>query len=152
MKAVIQRVRSASVTIGDETAGEIGEGLLVLLGIAAGDEEADARYFARKVANLRVFEDEGGRMNRSVRETGGAVLLVSQFTLYADCRKGRRPSFAGAARPERGKELYELLISLLREEGVPVATGRFGEKMLVKLANDGPVTIIIDTEDGRKRA
>ena len=144
MKAVVQRVRRASVSIGGKTIGEIGRGLLIFLGVRKGDGEGDADYLAKKVANLRVFEDGAGKMNRSIREVGGSALVVSQFTLYGDCRKGRRPSFTDAAGPEEGRFLYERFVSELREKGIGVKTGRFGEYMNIKLENDGPVTLVLE--------
>lgn len=153
MKAVIQRVSSARVRSNGRPLGEIGPGLVVLLGIADGDGEDDLRWLATKTASLRIFEDSEGKMNLSVTEAGGAALVVSQFTLLADCRKGRRPSFVGAAAPERGRDLYERFVGLLREQGLHVETGSFGAKMLVSIDNDGPVTILLDSsEAGRRRA
>jgi D-tyrosyl-tRNA(Tyr) deacylase len=145
MRAVLQRVRRASVTVAGETIGEIGTGLLVLLGVHRTDAAEQARWLAEKVAGLRVFEDADGKMNVSVQDAGGRVLVVSQFTLYGDCRKGRRPSFIEAAAPELAEPLYERFADELRALGVPVATGRFGADMQVELVNDGPVTVIIDT-------
>jgi D-aminoacyl-tRNA deacylase len=144
MKIVVQRVKSASVDVGGKTVSEIGKGLLILLGVSRGDIEADADYLAEKVANLRVFEDGAGKMNRSIGEVGGGVLVVSQFTLYGDCRKGRRPSFTDAAGPEKGRSLYDRFVSELRGNGIEVKTGRFGEHMIIKLENDGPVTLILE--------
>lgn len=145
MRAVVQRVRKAAVEIGGETVGEIGAGLLVLLGVRVDDEERDAAFLAGKVANLRIFEDSSGKMNLSLKETGGEALVVSQFTLYGDCRKGRRPSFTDAAEPVKGEALYENFVSCLRGEGLTVSTGRFGAKMVVRLENDGPVTLVVDS-------
>lgn len=145
MRAVIQRVSEARVLVDDQVVGEIGTGLLVLVGVTHGDTEEDAQWLARKVAGLRIFEDEAGKMNRSVQDVGGSVLVVSQFTLYADARKGRRPSFVEAAPPHVAEPLIEAFCRYLREEGVPVATGRFGATMRVCLCNEGPVTIIVDT-------
>ncbi len=145
MRAVIQRVSEARVTVEGETVGEIGKGLVVLVGVTHDDTEDDARWLARKVAGLRIFEDEAGKMNLSVQDVGGAVLVVSQFTLYADARKGRRPSFVNAARPEVAEPLITAFCQFLEQEGVPVATGRFRAMMQVCLCNDGPVTIIVDT-------
>jgi D-tyrosyl-tRNA(Tyr) deacylase len=146
MRAVVQRVTSAAVTVGPETTGRIDAGLLVLLGVAAGDTPDDARWLAEKLAALRIFEDEEGRMNRSVRDTGGGILVVSQFTLLASTRKGNRPSFHEAARPEAAVPLYEEFNGLLTAElGRPVATGRFGAMMAVSLVNDGPVTLMLDS-------
>jgi len=141
---VIQRVRDARVSIEGRVAGEIGPGLSVLLGIARGDGEEQAARLAGKVARLRVFPDEAGRFDRSVVETGGAVLVVSQFTLIADTAKGNRPSFSGAARPEDAEPLVERVAAELRALGVPVETGAFGAHMAVELVNDGPVTIVLD--------
>lgn len=146
MRAVVQRVARAAVEIGGREVARIGRGLLVLLGVGEGDAEADADYMARKIADLRVFEDDEGRMNRSVTEVGGAVLLVSQFTLYGDCRKGRRPSFSHAAAPDEAVRLYELVAARLRDAGLEVGTGRFQEMMQVDLVNDGPVTILLDSD------
>lgn len=145
MKACVQRVSSAGVTVDGQVIGQIGRGMLVLLGVAAEDDEADARELAEKLVHLRIFEDDDGKMNRSLVETGGAMLVVSQFTLLGDCRKGRRPSFIGAAPPELGERLYELFVSEAAARGVPVATGRFRANMQVALVNDGPVTLLLDT-------
>ncbi len=145
MRAVIQRVSSASVSVEGRTVGEIGAGLLVLLGVARGDAEREAVWTADKIAGLRIFEDDGGKMNLSVQEVGGAVLVVSQFTLLADCRKGRRPSFVGAAPPEEAERLYRMVADRLRETGLPVETGLFQAHMQVSLVNDGPVTVILET-------
>ncbi len=150
MKAVIQRVRHASVTVEGETVGEIGPGLLVLLGVGRDDTEEDVRYIARKVAELRIFSDAEGKFNLALGETGGSILLVSQFTLYADTRKGRRPSFTGAAAPELAEALVERCTQLWREAGITVEMGRFGAHMEVSLLNDGPVTITLDTGDSLK--
>jgi D-tyrosyl-tRNA(Tyr) deacylase len=147
MRALIQRVTRASVTVGDRRVGEIGAGLLVLLGVGTGDGPAEATYVAQKIAHLRIFEDSAGKMNRSVIETGGSVLLVSQFTLYADTRKGRRPSFIGAAPPAEAAALVEAVALALRALGVPVATGEFQAHMVVTLVNDGPVTIWLDSDE-----
>ena len=145
MRAVIQRVTSASVTVAGELVSEIGEGLLIFLGIAHDDTEAELDYIANKVINLRIFEDSDGKMNRSLLETGGAALVVSQFTLYGDCRKGRRPSFIDAARPEQAKALYEQFIDVLTSRDVPTQGGTFQAMMDVQLVNDGPVTILLDS-------
>ena len=134
----------ASVTVGEELVGEIGRGLLVLLGVANDDNEGDARQLAEKIVGLRIFEDDEGKMNRSVLEAGGSVLVVSQFTLLGDCRKGRRPSFVAAAPPELGERLYELFVAEVGTRGVHVATGRFRANMQVALVNDGPVTLFLD--------
>jgi D-tyrosyl-tRNA(Tyr) deacylase len=148
MKAVIQRVKQSSVTVDGETVGEIGAGLLVLLGVAAEDDESDADYLVSRIVHLRIFEDDAGKMNRSLLETGGAMLVVSQFTLLADCRKGRRPSFANAAPPDSATRLYEHFTRRVGESGVPTATGRFGAMMDVSLVNDGPVTMVLDSRIG----
>jgi D-tyrosyl-tRNA(Tyr) deacylase len=146
VKAVIQRVRSASVTVGGRQVARIGPGLLVLLGVAAGDGDTDVDRMVRKIAGLRVFADEGGRMNLSAVEVGGSLLVVSQFTILGDCSAGRRPSFTGAAAPEDGRRLYEAFIARAAAvAGVPVQCGVFGADMLVTLENDGPVTFILDT-------
>ena len=145
MRAVLQRVRRAKVTVGDETTGEIAIGWLVLLGVAPSDTRAEVEWLAEKVANLRAFPDADGKMNRSVLEVGGAVLAVSQFTLYGNCRRGRRPGFTGAAPPEVAEPLYEAFVTALKALGVPTATGRFAADMQVELVNDGPVTFVIDT-------
>jgi D-tyrosyl-tRNA(Tyr) deacylase len=147
MLAVLQRVTRARVTVGDETTGAIESGLLVLLGVATLDDDACADLLARKTADLRIFEDAQGKMNLSLRETGGSALVVSQFTLLADCRKGRRPSFIGAARSEQAIPLYERFCATLRAEGLAVATGRFGASMSVELTNEGPVTIVLSSDD-----
>ena len=148
MRAVVQRVSRAKVTVGGDVTGAIERGLLVLLGVAKGDNEAAADYLAEKTAGLRVFEDADGKMNRDVAQAGGAVLVVSQFTLYGDVRRGKRPSFDAAARPEEAKRLYELFCAQLRSRGLRVETGRFQEMMDVELVNDGPVTILLDSEKG----
>ena len=145
MRAVIQRVKSCRVTIGDELISEICSGLLVLLGVAKGDGVAEIDYLADKILNLRVFLDEDGRMNLSVLDTRGELMVVSQFTLLADCRKGRRPSFVDAEDPALAEPLYEKFASRLRESGLEVAEGVFGEMMTVSLENWGPVTIVIDS-------
>lgn len=147
MRALIQRISSARVRVGSEVTGEVGPGLLVFLGVGRDDSPAELGQLAEKIVNLRIFEDEQGKMNRSVQEVDGEIMVVSQFTLYADCRKGRRPNFLEAAPPELGRELYEQFITVLREKGVRVATGRFGADMAVELTNDGPVTIMLDTAD-----
>jgi len=145
MRAVVQRVSRARVTVKEWTSGEIGLGLLVLLGVGHGDTEADAIYLAEKVAGLRVFEDEDGKMNRSVQDVGGSVLAVSQFTLYGDVRRGKRPSFDGAAPPEQARRLYEFFVERVRAFGLRCETGRFQEMMQVELVNEGPVTILLDS-------
>ncbi len=147
MRAVIQRVTSARVRVGDRVTGEIGRGLLVLLGVGKGDSQADAQYIAGKIRDLRVFEsDEGKPMDRSVIDVGGAVLVVSQFTLYGDVRKGRRPSFDDAATPADARNLYEAVVRELRAGQVPVSTGEFQAMMHVELVNDGPVTVLVDSK------
>lgn len=145
MRAVVQRVSRARVTVKEWTCGEIGHGLLVLLGVGKGDSEADATYLAEKIAGLRVFEDEDGKMNRGVKDVAGSVLAVSQFTLYGDVRKGKRPSFDGAAPPEEARRLYEFFVDRMREAGLRCETGRFQEMMQVELVNEGPVTILLDS-------
>lgn len=145
MRCVVQRVTRASVTTGGETVGQIGPGLMVLIGVGAEDTERDVRYMADKVPELRIFEDEAGKMNRSLLDVGGAILAVSQFTLYGDARGGRRPSFIAAARPEEANARYEALVAAWREKGVTVETGRFRTEMQVSLVNDGPVTILLDS-------
>jgi D-tyrosyl-tRNA(Tyr) deacylase len=147
MRAVVQRVRGARVTVAGAEIGAIDGGLLVYLAAAPADGDAEVAWLARKLAELRVFADGEGRMNRSVLEAGGAVLLVSQFTLYADTRRGRRPAFTGAALPELAAPLIEAVAAALRARGLPVAQGRFGAEMLVESVNDGPVTIILDSAD-----
>lgn len=146
MRAVVQRVSRARVTVNGEVTGEIGAGLLVLLGVAQRDTEADADYLVGKIAGLRVFEDEDGKMNRAVGEIGGEVLAVSQFTLYGDVRRGKRPSFDAAARPEQARSLYEYFVGKIRAQGLRCETGRFQAMMDVELVNDGPVTILLDSE------
>lgn len=146
MKAVVQRVDSARVTVGEETAGEIGEGFLVLLGVEKGDTKGDAEYLADKIANLRIFEDEEGKMNRSLLDISGAMLVVSQFTLLADCSKGRRPSFTQAGEPSLAEELYEHFVSAAKEKVGEVATGEFQAMMKIGLVNNGPVTMILESK------
>lgn len=146
MRAVVQRSLASSVSVDGRTVGSISKGLVVLLGVGQGDTEADAAFMADKIANLRIFEDEQGKMNRSVLDVGGEVLLVSQFTLYGDCRKGRRPSFITAAGPEEADRLYQRVAELLRGMGLAVSTGEFRAHMLVSIQNDGPVTILLDSE------
>jgi len=148
MRAVVQRVSRAQVTVHGEITGQIGLGLLVLLGVGRDDTEADAIYLAEKIAGLRVFEDAGGKMNLSVQDVGGGVLAVSQFTLYGDVRRGKRPSFAAAAPPEKARQLYEFFVQQIRAVGLPCETGRFQETMKVELANEGPVTILLDSAKG----
>jgi len=145
MRAVIQRVKKSSVKTKDEIVGQIGRGLLVLLGVAKNDSAEDADYLANKIVNLRIFEDDAGKMNRSLLEFGGELLAVSQFTLLADCGKGRRPSFVAAAEPDKAAELYEKFVAAVRQRGVAVQTGRFRAMMEVALINDGPVTLIIES-------
>jgi D-tyrosyl-tRNA(Tyr) deacylase len=145
MRAVVQRVKESSVKTDNEIVGQIGSGLLVLLGIAKDDTAKEAAYLANKIINLRIFEDQDGKMNRSLLETGGELLAVSQFTLLADCRKGRRPSFIEAAEPEKAIDLYEKFVNMVRAKGVGVQTGRFRAMMEVALVNDGPVTMIIES-------
>lgn len=146
MRVVVQRSRQASVTVNGEIVGKIERGLVLLVGITHGDTKDDAEYVAEKIANLRIFEDEKGKMNRSVKDEGGAILSVSQFTLYGDTRKGRRPSFVEAARPEQAKPLYDFFNDKLREQGLNVETGVFGAMMDVALVNDGPVTLIVENK------
>lgn len=147
MKAVLQRVRRASVEIDGKTAGQIGAGFVILLGVHESDTESQAAFLAEKTAFLRVFEDDAGKMNRSILDVGGEALVISNFTLYADCRHGRRPAFVSAMKPLVADELYRLYVEKLREAGVlKVETGEFGAEMQVTLQNDGPVTIILDTD------
>ena len=145
MKACIQRVSRAKVTVAQEVSGQIGRGMLVLLGVAADDTQADALQLAEKIAGLRIFEDAQQKMNLSLADVGGAMLVVSQFTLLADCRKGRRPSFIAAAGPELAESLYQVFVETVARQGIEVATGRFREHMEVELVNDGPVTLVIDS-------
>ncbi|HEY63348.1 MAG TPA: D-tyrosyl-tRNA(Tyr) deacylase [Caldilineae bacterium] len=149
MRAVVQRVSEASVTVGDEVISAIGRGFLILLGVTHSDGEEEAAYLARKIAGLRVFEDDQGKMNLSLADVNGEALVVSQFTLYADTRKGRRPSFIDAARPEHAEPLVERFVEHLRALGIPTKTGRFQAHMAVRLCNDGPVTLILDTAQMR---
>jgi D-tyrosyl-tRNA(Tyr) deacylase len=144
MRALLQRVRRGRVSVAGTTLAEIGAGLVILLGVAPQDGDEQARYLAEKIANLRIFEDEEGKMNRSLLEAGGQALVVSQFTLYADTRKGRRPSFIDAAPPEIARPLVERFAALLRDLGVPTQTGEFGAHMLVEIDNDGPVTLLLE--------
>jgi D-tyrosyl-tRNA(Tyr) deacylase len=145
MRAVVQRVSHGSVEVDGGIVGRIGTGLLVLLGVAADDTEKDADYLAGKIVHLRIFEDEAGKLNHSLMDCGGEMLVVSQFTLYGDCRKGRRPSFVRAAAPDKGKALYRHFVEAVRARGVTVATGRFGRMMAVSLVNQGPVTLIVES-------
>ena len=146
MRCVVQRVSRASVSVGDEVVGAIGPGLMVLIGVSSNDTDRDLKYIADKVMNLRIFDDENGVMNRSVLDTSGSILAVSQFTLYGDARGGRRPSYFRAANPDSANAFYERLIAAWREKGIPVKTGRFRTEMMVSLINDGPVTILLDSE------
>jgi D-tyrosyl-tRNA(Tyr) deacylase len=145
MRAVVQRVSRARVTVDGEVTGEIGRGLLVLLGVADGDTQTDVVYMAEKIVGLRIFPDDDGKMNRSLAEIGGGLLVVSQFTLLGDCRKGRRPSFIAAARPEQAVALYRAFVAEVQGQGIRVAEGRFQEHMDVELVNDGPVTLLVDS-------
>jgi D-tyrosyl-tRNA(Tyr) deacylase len=145
MRAVVQRVTYARVEVDGTMVGEIGPGLLVLLGVAKGDTEADSDYLATKISQLRIFADDAGKMNRSIAEAGGAMLVVSQFTLYGDCRKGRRPGFDAAASPEDARRLYEYFVDAVRRTGLRVETGVFQADMAVSLLNDGPVTFIVES-------
>ena len=147
MRAVIQRVKESSVTVENKTAGKIGNGLLVLLGVSVKDNKTDADYLADKIINLRIFEDKNGKLNNSLLDQGFSMLVVSQFTLMADCRKGRRPSFINAAGPEAANELYEYFVKKVAEKVVHVQTGKFGAMMDVALINDGPVTIIMESKN-----
>ena len=151
MKAVLQRVSRAKVTVAGEVVGEIGCGLVVLLGVEQGDTEAEAQHFADKTIQLRIFDDAAGKMNLAVTDVGGAVLVVSQFTLLGDCRKGRRPSFIAAAPPEIAERLYETFVAAIGVQGVPVATGRFRAMMEVELVNDGPVTLLLERDGATAR-
>ena len=146
MRAVVQRVKESWVEVKGETVGSIGPGLLVLLGVGGEDSEKDCEYLANKIGHLRIFSDTDGLMNLSLMETGGAAMVVSQFTLWGDCRKGRRPSFAKAASPERARTLYEYVVACLGDMGIEVTTGRFQEMMDVHLINDGPVTLLLDSK------
>jgi len=144
MRILLQRVARARVSVADKVIAEIGPGLMLLVGVGPTDEEEQARYLANKIANLRIFEDQDGKMNRSLLEVGGSALVVSQFTLFADTRKGRRPSFTDSAPPSIAEPLVERFAALLEELGVPTQTGEFGAHMLVEIANDGPVTILLE--------
>ena len=150
MRALIQRVTKASVLVGNETAGEIGVGLVILLGVSKEDDETDAKYLVDKISNLRIFPDNENRFNRSALDVGAEFLVVSQFTLYADTRKGRRPDFNQAAGPEEAKRLYEHAVQLFRDAGLTVVTGRFQKHMQVTLENDGPVTLMLDSADRQR--
>jgi len=145
IRAVVQRVSEAKVTVEGKTVGEIGRGLAVLLGVRCDDTEKDMEYLADKILNLRIFDDEDGKMNVSLRDAGGGLLVVSQFTLYGDCRRGRRPGFSDAARPEQAERLYGMFVDYCRERGVRVETGKFRTTMMVEIHNDGPVTILLDS-------
>lgn len=144
MKIVLQRVNEAEVTVSGQSIGRIGSGLVLLVGIGHNDTEEQSRYLAEKCLNLRIFEDDAGKMNRSVMDVGGGILAISQFTLYGDTRKGRRPGFSDAAPPEEAEPLYERFVELVRAGGVKVETGSFGARMLVRIHNDGPVTLILE--------
>lgn len=146
MRAVVQRVSRARVVIAEAVAGEVQHGLLVLLGVTQSDTPEQAQWLAEKIAGLRIFNDQDGKMNRDVTEIGGGILVVSQFTLYGDCKKGRRPSFVDAAPPEIAIPLYEAFVNAIKALGIPTATGRFGAMMQVELVNDGPVTLILDSK------
>lgn len=146
MRVVLQRSKAAKVVVAGETIGEIESGLVLLVGVTHGDTAEDAAYLAEKIVNLRIFEDENGKMNHSVLDVGGSILSVSQFTLYGDCRKGRRPNFMDAARPEEAEVLYEQFNEELRKRGVHTETGQFGAMMDVQLTNDGPVTLILESK------
>ena len=146
MRALVQRVKQSAVSVDGKVVGATGAGLTILLGIREGDTEEEARWLAPKVANLRIFPDDEGKLNRSVLDIGGEALVVSQFTLYADCRKGRRPSFTAAARPEVADPLFDRFVDLLRAQGLHVETGIFQTEMLVEIHNDGPVTVIVEKE------
>lgn len=145
MRAVVQLVREASVTVEGKITGSIGKGLLILLGVGRDDTAKDVTFLAEKCVNLRIFADRGGRMNHSVRDIGGEILVVSQFTLLGDCRKGRRPSYSSAAPPEQAEQLYRLFVNEIDRLGIPVATGKFQAMMEVRLLNDGPVTLLLDS-------
>ncbi|EPR13174.1 D-aminoacyl-tRNA deacylase [Ruminiclostridium papyrosolvens] len=146
MRAVVQRVKKSTVTVSEKIAGSIGQGLMVLLGVGKEDDDRDIEYLSDKILNLRIFEDENGKMNKSLVDIGGQLLVVSQFTLFGDCRKGRRPGFDKAAKPEIAKELYERFVIKCREAGVVTETGIFQADMLVDISNDGPVTLILDSK------
>jgi D-tyrosyl-tRNA(Tyr) deacylase len=150
MRALIQRVRRAAVSVEGAVIGEIGPGLAILLGVREGDTDENAAWLADKIAHLRIFDDDAGRFDRSLRDVQGAALVVPQFTLYGDARRGRRPSFSEAALPEQAEPLYERFCYHLRQQGIPVETGRFGAHMLVEIHNDGPVTLWLDTDISRR--
>ena len=145
MRVVLQRVRSACVRVGDRECGRIGRGLVALVGVGRDDGPADVAYTAGKICNLRLFDDDAGRMNRSLQDVGGGLLVVSQFTLYGDCRRGRRPSFDAAAQPDAARQTYAALVAALRAAGLAVETGEFQARMQVELVNDGPVTLLVDS-------
>ena len=147
MRVVIQRVRQASVSVDGKVIGKISKGLVILIGVRDGDDAAQAKWLAEKCVNLRIFEDDVGKFNLSALDVGAEILAISQFTLYADCRKGRRPSFVNASPPEISEPLYNQFVQFLRDSGLKVAEGSFGARMMVEIFNDGPVTVIIDTED-----
>lgn len=146
MRAVVQRVKQAQVTVENQRVGTCGQGLVILLGVGHEDTEADARYLADKIVNLRLFHDAEAKMNLSVKDVGGSLLAVSQFTLFGDCRKGRRPSFTAAAPPDQAVRIYEQFVTYCRQHNVPVETGRFQADMLVEIHNDGPVTLLLDSK------
>ncbi len=150
MKALLQRVSHAHVSVEEEEVGKIGPGLVVLLGVEEGDSESDAKYLAEKIAGLRIFEDEDSKFNLSIKDTGGQILVISQFTLMADTRKGRRPSFTSAAPPDLAEELLEYFVQLLRQNDIVIETGQFQKHMIVDIHNDGPVTIPLDSKDRHK--
>lgn len=146
MRAVVQRATYGSVSVNDNEIGRISQGLVVLIGVAREDGPEDVQYITDKIAGLRIFEDEQGKMNRSVMDIGGGILAVSQFTLFGDTRKGRRPSFTEAAEPEKGLDLFNRVVESLKSRSIPVSTGAFGQHMMVELVNDGPVTILLDSQ------